>query len=312
MGAILKRNLTVRLGGFRTHLAGLDEPLSETLRQRFSRFLDEAPFSGVADLVISVRPAPASRFIDRSLGVDPQRMESEVRGDRVLLRSHAFAGSISLAGREGEVLLCDSRREPPHRSVERFLRVALAWRLLGRGALMVQAVGILRKGHAWLLLHPEGIDPATVLRVADGAVVIGSDYLILEKREAGLTTHVLPMRRDSGASRERTADQKRPPSRNQSSHPGPEEEVIPVAGILRCVPGGPSASGREDRPIEDLDERTATAALLACAPYVSSNPKGAFRAIDTIRRLTAGMRPRMMVTERVSSLWEALAASRAA
>src|SRR5262245_31418907 len=108
----VKRTLTFRLGGVRTHLAGLDEPVRETLRRRFRRFLEEGAYGETPDLLISVRPAPLLRMGERaalapvrpaapiplSSSSDGPRLESELHGDRVLLRAPAFAGSFSLAG----------------------------------------------------------------------------------------------------------------------------------------------------------------------------------------------------------------------
>jgi hypothetical protein len=264
----LNRTLTVKFGGVRTHIAGLDDPLRETLVRRFGRFLEERPFAGIADFVISVRPAPVARFVDRSGDGEMPRLESEIRGDRVLLRSHSFAGSFSLGGREAEVLLCEGSREPVHSSFERFLRAALAWRFLAKGSLLLNSFAIVEQAperRARLLYSPDGIPAGTVSSIAAGDPVLGNGQIVIEKLGGRLHAHPLPL---PGEPHSATGNELRP------------YEILPVSEIHLWSPDIPDSGGTE---------REFTASLLACAPFVSTTPRGASKAIDAIRVLTRGV-----------------------
>ena len=300
----LKRTLTVRFGGVRTHIAGLDEPLRETLVRRFGRFLEDSPLSGIADFVISVRPAPVPRFVDRSGRGEMPQLESEIRGDRVLLRSHSFAGSFSLAGREAEVLLCEGSREPAHSSFEMFLGAALAWRFLSRGSLLLNAFGVVETAvekRVHLIYSPGGISAEIASRLAAGAPVLGNGFVVIERIGGRLHAHSLPL---PGVGMTQGFPEVRP------------QEALPVNGFHLWSSVSPASHG-EGSGYADLSqagalgdvlnpgqgERDYTASLLACAPFVSTTPRGASKAIDAIRLLTRGISMNRIGNQDFGPLW---------
>ncbi len=288
----MKRTLTFRLGGVRTHLAGLDESVRETLRRRFRRFLEEGAFDETPDLVISVRPAPLVRVGERtslapvrpaalplSGAADGPRLESELQGDRILLRAPAFAGSFSLAGCEGEVLLRGSLREPPHKSIESFLHVALAWRLLLRNALLVRGVGVLgSQGKAIVYLSADELTGEERTRLAAGAPLLSDEYLILERQDGTLNAHALPASRETATL---GAWPDRIPAYLEAG-PTATSDDAPAAPVGRLLLQSADAPG--PGPAGSAEQHT-IAAILSAVPHVTSNPRGASRAITIIRGL---------------------------
>src|SRR5437867_6048070 len=113
---------------------------------------------GVARRTVAVRrclPWPSQS------GIREYQLETVVREGRLHVWSYGFAGRFDIEGTRGELKLCDTPFEPRARSVENFLRVALAWKAMERGGLLLHASGLVRDGRAYLFFGPSGSGKTT-------------------------------------------------------------------------------------------------------------------------------------------------------
>lgn len=254
-------NLHMNLAGIRIDLIGLPDPLARSLHSRFKLFLTPPAPHGASDLTIRVRPSVVKGYLD--VGGDGSsltyRLETRARDGRLHVWSYAFAGWFDLDGQAGEVNLCESEIEPPERSIENFLRVALAWKASGRGGFLLHASGLVRRGLAYLFFGPSGSGKTTVTRLSPLDLLLNDDCMMISQVAGRFVARGVPFKgSDRGGARDAAA--------------------FPIAGIYRLV---------QARRVfaEPISAARAVAELAASVPFVSERPEGLDVVMPSIESL---------------------------
>ncbi|MGH9390735.1 MAG: hypothetical protein ACRD1Z_14050, partial [Vicinamibacteria bacterium] len=192
-------------------------------------------------------------------GTIEYQLETRVGEGRLHAWSYSFAGRFEIEGMTGEIDLCDSDFEPPARSVENFLRVALAWPAMAKGGLLLHASGVARGNRAYLFFGPSGSGKTTITRLSTGDTPLNDDCILIMRDGRGFTAHGVPFKgaEDLGA-------------RNASAYP--------IAGMFRLVQS-------PDVSCERLAPARAAGEIAGSIPFVTERPEGFERIFSTLEDL---------------------------
>jgi len=262
-------SLFLDIAGIRFALHGLSFPLASALRDRFLVFLAESP-SATPDLSVTVLPSEIEQYLPSPSEGGPltYQLLTEFREGRLHLRSYCFEGALDLPGRNAEIRLCAGRRgaagsaepmEPPPRSVENFLRVALSWKAVDRGGLLLHASGVVRAGRAYLFFGPSGAGKTTIARLSPEELLLNDDCILILPEADGFTASGVPFKgaEDAGA-------------RDAGS--------FPIAGLFRLVQAPVPACSR-------LAPARGASEILSSIPFVTERPEGFERVFTTVEQL---------------------------
>ncbi|MGB9591334.1 MAG: hypothetical protein ACPL1K_02325 [Candidatus Kryptoniota bacterium] len=161
----------------------------------------------------------------------------------ITLTAKGYDGRLDLAKFSGKLSLSNA---DPFIGADYFLRVAAATLAFQRGGLMVHAAGIAREQIAYLFVGKSGIGKTTVARNSPMGSVLNDDLLFLQPRENGWMVFSAPFY-------------------NQTQvKPIPNQAVL--KGIYFLV---------QDKRVylEEINQTSAVAELLANVPVLSGNPQ---------------------------------------
>src|SRR5437867_915375 len=258
----ISRKLLLCISGIRFVLHGLDNPLERELRERFVLFLQPPGSAGDgADLEIRLLRSPLRQYLPYPVQGGPKeyQLETRVREGRLHAWSYSFAGRFEIEGNQGEMELCDSDFEPAHRSVENFLRVALAWKAMNRGGLLLHASGVVRRARAYLFFGPSGSGKTTVARLSSGSLLLNDDCMLLVRRGGEFLASGVPFKgaEDAGA-------------RDAGS--------FPIAGLFRLVQAPAASCLRLPLP-------RAVSEIASSVPFVTERSEGFRKIFGTLEEL---------------------------
>ena len=296
-------SLLLDVAGIRIALHDLAPSLAASLEERFRLFVvtEAAASAGrgrgssaaPADLVVTVRPAKEMQFVPfpSPEGGMCYQLLTEVRGDRLRVWSHCFEGSFDVAGTGAELRLCpdwigpsgiSERVEPPARSVENFLRVALAWKAVDRGGLLLHSSGVVRDGKAYLFFGPSGAGKTTIARLCAEDLLLNDDCMLILQDSGVFTTSGLPFKgaEDAGAR---------------------DTGRFPIAGLFRLAQAPRPACVR-------MDGARAVSEILSCIPFVTERPEGVDRAFAVVEPLVRRVPVFRLAFRRDPDFWPVLSA----
>lgn len=246
------------VAGIRLALRGLEPAVEAALRERFRLFVEDG--APDADLRLAVTRAIEKQYLPYP-GHENEplvyQLRTRVTAGRLHVWSYSFSGSFELGGAEGELRLCDTPFEPPVRSLENFLRVALAWKALDRGCILLHAAGLVREGRAFVFFGPSGAGKTTVVGQSPECTVLNDDLVLLARRADGaFRAHGVPFKGmdDLGAG---------------------VTGAFPIAGLFRLVQAAEDA-------VEPLSPARAIGELAASIPFVTERAEGFEKVFDLL------------------------------
>jgi hypothetical protein len=282
--------LVLALAGFRIGLAGAGRAAESGragLRERFGLFVEAPdPPSGQGatplDLEVTIRSSHERQYLPtpQEDGHRIYRLESRVGHGRLEAWSYSFRGSVSLDGPDGELAVCETGFEPPARSIENFLRVALAWKAAARGALLLHAAGVVRDGRAFVFFGPSGSGKTTVTRFARPGIVLNDDIILLTRAEGGLFASGVPFKGSDDVGVE---------------HPG----RFPLAGLFRL------SQATEDRA-ERIPLVRAVGELAGSVPFVTDTPGGLERTLGLLEGFAREVPVFVLRFRKSGDFWDAV------
>lgn len=147
---------------------------------------------------------------------------------------------------------------------ENFFRVVVAYRLLGLGGALLHSAGVVSKGWAHLFLGRSGAGKTTLSRLslASGRTVLSDDMNALCPADERTVVEKLPFAGDLGRT------------------PGPRSSY-PLRTLNRLLQG--------DDAIAPLSTSKAVAMLIACSPFVNSDPHRLDDLISNLEQLVASV-----------------------
>ncbi|HKQ60640.1 MAG TPA: hypothetical protein VJS92_05095 [Candidatus Polarisedimenticolaceae bacterium] len=181
------------LGDLAIELDGLDRALAELLAQRFGPYAVRAAETPGA-LRVAVGLEPRDYFIDPPREVENVRVLVDCDGPLVRYLSYRVAGWLDPAEGRGQLLLARGAWEPPTRSFENFLRVAVAWRAVVRGGALVHAASAVHGGKGYLFYGESGAGKSTLSAANRRARVVSDDLSLVLPGAAGLELVGSPFR----------------------------------------------------------------------------------------------------------------------
>jgi len=257
------RTLALSIAGIRFRFSGLPATLDAALRSRFDLFVVPDEPEAANDLDVELSASPVRQYLPypHEGGPIEYQVESETLGGRLHAWSYSFSGCFDIEGNRGELELCLTDFEPPHRSVENFLRVALAWKAMNHGGFLLHASGVVVGGRAYLFFGPSGSGKTTITRLSEGSLVLNDDCILLMRTSGPFRASGVPFKgaEDAGA-------------QNSGS--------FPIAGLFRLVKA-PTPS------CERLPPARAASELLSSIPFVTDRKEGfdrVFNAVEEVLR----------------------------
>ncbi len=155
------RAIGVSLGTLRLEIEGLDDRRAEELLRRYAPFSGPATRDGEA-LRVTLRLENRDYYLEPPsrpelnpvfLGFDP---------GRVRLLGYKLAGWFDTRGGQGEVVLASGTYEPDLRSIENYVRAAVAWQAARRGGALVHAASAVWQDRAYLFYGASGAGKSTL------------------------------------------------------------------------------------------------------------------------------------------------------
>ena len=275
-------NLGIDIAGIRFALTGLPAPLARGLQNRFRLFVGPGALSSSPNLTIRVRPAVVKAYLDfeKQEGPPIYRLETRAHEGRLHVWSYAFAGWFDISGTGGEINLCESPVEPPERSIENFLRVALAWKASRAGGLLLHASGVVRKGLAYIFFGPSGSGKTTITRLSPRDILLNDDCILVSRENGAFVARGVPFKGSEAGGAQHTG-------------------AFPIAGLFRLV---------KARQVfcEKMSAVRAVAEITASVPFVTESPEGLENCVSTIENLARSVRVGRLHFRLAPDFWDTL------
>lgn len=276
------RTVTLEIAGTRVALVGLPAAVAQAVHARCRLFVTQPGPDDATDLVVRVCPAVIKGYLDyeRQGGSTLYRLETRAHAGRLHVWSYAFAGWFEIDGSAGEINLCDSAIEPPERSIENFLRVAIAWKAAQSGRFLFHASGLVRGGKAYLFFGPSGSGKTTVTRLSPYDVLLNDDCVLVGLEDGRFVARGVPFKGiEAGGAQ--------------------DVRAYPIAAIYRLV------QARQVR-IEPLSAARAVAEIAASVPFVSERPEGLEGVCATIEPLVRQVPVSRLHFRLAPDFWDAI------
>jgi hypothetical protein len=170
--------VVVTLGPLEVDLAGLDRTLADTLFERYSPYASRRARADDA-LSVEVTLADTDYFIDPPDEPEFVPMRIACDGDRVRYLSYRVAGWFDTVGGRGQLVLANGGFEPPERSVENYVRSAVAWQAACRGGALVHAASAVWNDRGYLFYGESGAGKSTLSACNRRARVVSDDLSLV-------------------------------------------------------------------------------------------------------------------------------------
>ena len=181
LGAV---DFSFSFGGIHLTLEGIDQALWQQLRVRYGpyarEFDDDRKILRIAALVDEdheyfVEPRPGE--------LNPILLDCD--GTRVRTLGYCSAGLCDTDTARGQLVLSRGSIEPPERSLENYVRPAVAWQAASRGGALVHAASAVYKDRAYLFYGESGAGKSTLSASNRRARVVSDDLSLLLPGEDG-------------------------------------------------------------------------------------------------------------------------------
>jgi len=282
------RRLTLDLPGGPYLAAGLSAAQAAAAEERFGELCRPARGGEAVELrLFAVSPGEFlpvdTRGWEYALDFDHQPAAVRVAGLHLMARLDLAPASLQVALWTSEDGGAPGDRFPG--IFENVLRIAVAYRLLDAGGLVVHSAGVADGESAYLFLGRSGAGKTTLSRLSEaaGRTVLSDDLNALLPGADGPRVAKLPFTGDVG-DRRRGAP------------------ALPLARLLRLEKG----AADELRP---LSKAGAAAQLVACAPFVNVDPHRRERVAAIAEALAAAAPAGVLAFSLAGGFWSILGPS---
>ena len=276
------RSVALCMGPLEIEIAGLDEPLAETLFRRYSPYSARSASSPTA-LKVRLGLESTDYFIDppEVMEVVPVRIACD--GERVRYVSYRVAGWFDTVGGEGHLLLADGQFEPPERAIENYVRAAVAWQAACRGGGLVHAASAVWKDRGYLFYGESGAGKSTLSECNRRARIVSDDLSLVLSGDDGPILIGSPFR---------------------GTYEGGEPVVgeFPVHAGFRLIQAPIAAVHPVDRP-------RALSELIGNLPFVADSYHKRPDLFDSVQRTFADVPLAHLHFRKDDSYWDAIAAA---
>ena len=276
----------LEISGMAVELRGIPEPLAEAMRTQYAPYLGPVTGEG-APLRIEVLDAPRDYFVTPGFtkATENYRVETAVEGTLFRSASYRLASWFDVARGVGQAALAHGELDPLPRTMENFLRSAVAWLAMERGGFFLHGASIVRDGVAYLFYGPSGAGKSTLSALSDQGQVISDDLTLVVRRPEGL--------RAAGG-----------PFRGTYRKGEPVVGLFPIAGFYRLR--------KDERTLVRRGDGACFADLLGNLPWVVDQFPRQPHLIDRVRALVEGLPFRYLHFRKDESFWPAIDADRRA
>jgi hypothetical protein len=165
-------------------LRGLDPELAEALRRRYGPYVNDAPGS-VVGLQVDVAAEQTDYFIEPPSRPEFNPVLLECDGPRVRFVGYRAAGWFDVLDGQGMLLLARGAYEPAERSVENYVRAAVAWQAASRGGALVHAASAVWQGRGYLFYGESGAGKSTLAASNRRARIVSDDLSLVLRDSSG-------------------------------------------------------------------------------------------------------------------------------
>jgi len=173
------------LGTIRLELQELDDPLAAGLIERYGPYADPGDPQPDAMLRIRVAHEPRAYFIEPPDAPEFNPVWLACDGTRIRYLSYQLGGWFDTGARTGQILMTSGAYEPELRSLENYIRCAVAWCAAERGGALVHAASAVRNGKAYLFYGESGAGKSTLSAVSTRSRVVSDDLSLVLPRDGG-------------------------------------------------------------------------------------------------------------------------------
>ena len=184
----------IDLAGLTMALEGLDEALAARLLERYVPYAS-AEGAPRAALRVSFSRDDRDYFITPPEIPEVNPVLLACDADRVRYLGYRLAGWFDVREGRGQIVLSRGTFEPDLRSIENYVRAAIAWQAALQGGALVHAASAVLKEQGYLFYGPSGAGKSTLSACNTRARVVSDDLsLVLPRREGGLDLVGSPFR----------------------------------------------------------------------------------------------------------------------
>lgn len=216
---------------------------------------------------------PGEPFIPFSQGGTWQIRSKESQG-RIEFESHLEKGWMNPATGQAELTLRESG-EP-----ENFFRVMYAWLCVGHEGLLLHSSGVVREGKGYAFFGASGSGKTTITRLASNHTILSDDIVIVRKQEGKFRLYGVPFRGELAEA----------PRTNASADLG---------GLFTLVKD-------TVHRLEPMPTEQGIARLVACVPFVMTQPKNVLRVMDIASDLVRQVSVRSLHFKRDPEFWRVI------
>ncbi len=265
-GPVGRSGLVLTVGGISVLIGGLDEARLRSVLLRHGAFCGE-PGAGKTDATVEIVKAGVGSFLKPGLvqgATEYYRVDMRWYGSTLVATSYEWAGWFDATlGHGGLALgasaLIDSKAFD--RSMENYLRVLYAHRIVRHGGFLLHSAGLVRDDRAYLFFGPSGAGKTTVTSLSPEALVLSDDLTMVVKASDGeYKACSVPFRGLFAPLVESVRE-------------------YPLAGFFRLVQDSSDS-------LEPLEGAAAVGEVLASLPFVLERPEIAGDVIDTVAGAT--------------------------
>jgi len=183
------------LGTIRLEIYGSDPELAADLFDRYGPYADDGAPREDASLRIRVAREPLEYFIEPPPDPEFNPIWLACDGSRIRYLGYQLAGWFDTKAQRGEILLASGTFEPVLRTLENFIRCAIAWSAAESRGALVHAASAVRHDKAYLFFGESGAGKSTLSEVSTRGQVVSDDLsLVLPRAGGGLDLVGSPFR----------------------------------------------------------------------------------------------------------------------
>lgn len=186
--------ISLRMGGLRLRLLGLDDDLERALRERFTVYCDDSDTGRSPCLHVDVKSEPRDYFIDPPERAEFNKVLIACDGSRVRYLGYRVAGWFDIGPGRGELLLAEGTFEPPGRAIENYIRASVAWYAASLGGALVHAASAVLGGKGYLFYGESGAGKSTLSALNRRARIVSDDLSLVLPDAGGLALVGSPFR----------------------------------------------------------------------------------------------------------------------
>ncbi len=279
------RSLVIDFVGGPYLFRGLGAAQVEACRERFGELCKEPEEVGPPSLESRVFQVSGREFRSFDMNGWTYTFDRDYTADSVRLAGFDFVGRLDWTPQLNCALWSSEEGGPPFQCLfENFFRVVVAYRLLELGGALLHSACAVSQGKAYLFLGQSGAGKSTISRLSldSGRRVLSDDMNALCPHEGQTWVEKLPFAGDLGRT------------------PTPRS-AYPLRSLSRLRQGADQ--------LRPLPPAQAVATLIACAPFVNSDPHRLDRLVANLQALVASLPAQELTFSLDGPFWELLEAA---